>query len=122
MSPAKLRAESRWALVNLGLGPREFFSLTPAEWDDIVRLWIERERREDRRFAKLALHLAHIHGAQRKDKRPVTLDDFLEPDPLKKPKKVRKRYRQEDMIYQQFMAATAGHQHIYTNGDKQGSR
>lgn len=122
MSPQQLRAESRWALVNLGLRPQEFFQYTPAEWGDIVRLWCERERREDRRLALLALHFANASGAKRKDNRPLTLDDFLPPDPMKKQPKKRKRYKQEDLIYQQFMAATAGHQHIYTNGNQQGSR
>lgn len=61
--------------MDLGLGDAEFWRLTPRQFDALVRRWIAREQREDRRAAVTAAVLANIY--RKPHSRALTLDDFL---------------------------------------------
>lgn len=67
-----------WAagVVELGLTPEFFWSLTPAEYDRLFSKYVERERREDRRAALIAMYIANYAGKMIPAGHSLTLGDF----------------------------------------------
>ena len=72
MSPREhLQPYIAFAAVELGWDEKRFMSQTPLEWYAIMEAWMDRERRVDRRFARVCMVIANVYGNN------LTEDDFM---------------------------------------------
>ena len=101
LSPKAYLKNWPFARVNLGMSKGEFLSLTPVEWAEIANEWDAREERENRRTARVMM--AMCGGSE---------DDYMPRPPLTPE-------QQDELILNQFLNATAKHEHI---GDKPDGR
>ncbi len=112
MSPLGIIRNSwPWARVNLGLTKAEFGALTPAEWDAMLEVWMERERarveRENRLVARLCLAV-NLTIPRSPGSQVPTEDDFMpkvvNPDDEGGP--------DDESLKQAFLMATARRQSV----------
>jgi hypothetical protein len=80
-----------WARVELGMRSDEFYALTPGKFYKYVHQWKDKEKRIDRKFARIGVYLARVHGneqvtedqlmpverAQEEESEDFNHDDFL---------------------------------------------
>ena len=63
-------------MVDLGLTPDVYWSLTLRELRAMLDRYLAREERQDRRFAMLAALYANAHRDEQKKSDPFTIEDF----------------------------------------------
>lgn len=66
----------------MGLKPDEFWTLTPAEWERMVKGYLAREERADYRAGLICAVLANINRDEKKRSKPYEPADFM-PQPSK---------------------------------------
>jgi hypothetical protein len=75
----ELQPHIDFALVELGWTEDQFLRLTPERWQQILDAWLNRERRSDRRTARICATIANCFGnnTSEEDFMPQQQDDTV---------------------------------------------
>jgi hypothetical protein len=108
INPSDLDEFRLWARFHLNLTDTEFYALLPFEFVTLVRHWNHQQEREKLTQAKLQYTVAASLGARDGNGNPLTLRHFLDQPKQTKPK----RRRGVNPLLEQFLGATAKHEHV----------
>jgi len=92
-----LQSDVDLAFVELGLSEEEFLRQTPRQWQRRKNLLLEREKRADRRIARICAALAWVNGNS-----TVTEEDFI-------PRPAEPEQTEEEMLAELQKAAPPKH-------------